>query len=537
MRIDSTTMRTTSPLFAIASALALLTPANAQSPHAGNGFGDAYIESGVATIGGTYDVTWGSPNALNGISVFCSSDAYTPMSFPGVGLVCMDFNSAAFYFDYFALDAQGEASASLPVPNSVSLVGNPPIFGCVAVCENNGFSITKTVRISYENADGYQAVSPMATARALHTVTPLFADARDNESRLLIAGGGGGTILVPLATDSTEIYEPLSRTFVPGPNMSIERTLHRGVRLADGTVLLIGGADSNGNVTDTCEIYDPTTNTISATGAMTAPRAGHAATLLSNGKVLVTGGLADYVDPNNNFVQVMNTAQDTAELYDPASGTWTAVASTMSSTRSGHSQVTLDNGNVLIIGGISGAQLSTLLMLPVPVYTGACDVYDPVANTMTATGSLTSPRGFLGASVLGNGDVLASGGSVSNTFVGTVSATGGCEVWNGSTWSAAVALPTPVTNHVQVRGENGDALIFGGLTGAFPTLAPVAAAGRHDGTTWTPGNDIGTNPGIPAALPQVTGAATAALLQDGTWLLVGGSDAVGPLTTTFVFHE
>jgi len=530
-------MRTPSPLFAIATALAVLAPLRAQSPHAGNGFGTAYIESGVATIGGNYDVTWGSPNEPNGLSLFCSSDGYGPMTFPGVGSVCMDFNSPAFYFDFFGLDAQGEASASLPVPNTISLVGNAPIFGCVVVCENNGWSISKTVRIPYENAGSYQAVGVMAAPRALHTVTPLYADARDNESRLLITGGGGGTILVPLATDTTEIYQPLTRTFVPGPQMALERTLHRAVRLDNGKVLIMGGADSLGAVTDTCEIYDPATNMLSAAGTMTTPRAGHAATLLPSGKVFVTGGLADYVDPNNNFIQVMNTAQDTAELYDPATDTWTAVPGTMVSKRSGHSQVTLDNGNVLIVGGIEGATLSVLLGLPVPVYTGSCTIYDPVANSMTSTGSMTSPRGFLGVSVLANGDVLASGGSVSNTFVGTVNATGACELFDGSTWSAVPALPTPVTNHVQVRAKNGDALIFGGLTGSFPTLLPVSDAGRHDGTTFTAGNPIGTNPGIPAALPQVTGASAAALLQDGMWLVVGGSDAVGPLATTFVFHE
>lgn len=530
-------MRTTSPLFAIATVIAVLAPLSAQTPHAGNGFGSAFLESSVATIGGSYDVTWGSPNAQNGISIFCSSDGYGPVSFPGIGPVCMDFNSSAFYFDYFALDAQGEASASLTVPNTASLVGNAPLFGCVVVCENNGFSISKTVRIPYENTDAYQLVGAMNTPRAQHTVTALGADARDNETRVLITGGGGGTVLVPLATDSTEVYVPLTRSFVPGPQMAVERTLHRSVRLDNGKVLIIGGADSLGVVTDACELYDPATNTLSATAAMTTPRAGHAATLLDNGKVLVTGGLADYVDPSNNFLAVMNTAQDTAELYDPATASWTAVPGTMVNKRSGHSHVTLANDNVLIIGGIEGAVLSTLLQSPVPVYTGSCTIYDPAANSMSTTGSLTSPRGFLGASMLANGDVLVTGGSISNTFVGTVNATGSCELFNGSTWSNVLALPAGVTNHVQVRAENGDALIFGGLTGGFPALAPVDTAGRHNGTTYTPGSLIGTNPGFPAATPQVTGAAAAARLADGTLLLVGGSDATSPLTITFVFHE
>ena len=134
MRIDSSAMPTTSPQPAITGLLAglfaVLAPLNAQAPHAGNGFGAAFLESGVATIGGNYDVTWGSLNAQNGISIFCSSDGFGPMLFLGIGPVCLDFNSSAFYFDFFSLDSQGEASASLLleaklcVPPTVGLVGS-----------------------------------------------------------------------------------------------------------------------------------------------------------------------------------------------------------------------------------------------------------------------------------------------------------------------------------------------------------------------------------------------------------------------------
>ncbi|WNG40275.1 hypothetical protein F0U61_46285 [Archangium violaceum] len=62
----------------------------------------------------------------------------------------------------------------------------------------------------------------------------------------------------------------------------------------------------------------------------------HTATLLANGKVLVPGGFS-------------YAALATAEVYDPATGTWSATAS-MSSPRYNHTATPLTDGNVLVVG-------------------------------------------------------------------------------------------------------------------------------------------------------------------------------------------
>jgi hypothetical protein len=71
---------------------------------------------------------------------------------------------------------------------------------------------------------------------------------------------------------------------------------------------------------------------------------GHAATLLPDGSVLVAGGGGDGM-------------LTFAELYDPASGSWTATPR-MTETRIGHTATLLPDGTVLVAGGFNGLALT-----------------------------------------------------------------------------------------------------------------------------------------------------------------------------------
>jgi hypothetical protein len=71
---------------------------------------------------------------------------------------------------------------------------------------------------------------------------------------------------------------------------------------------------------------------------MTTIRWAHTATLLDDGKVLVAGGL----DGSNNYLA-------SAELYDPISGTWKATGS-MTAGRAAHTATLLATGQVLVTG-------------------------------------------------------------------------------------------------------------------------------------------------------------------------------------------
>lgn len=112
----------------------------------------------------------------------------------------------------------------------------------------------------------------------------------------------------------------------------------------DGKVMRAGGADPP---TATCEVIDlgASTPQWSFTGAMATPRRQHNLTLLPDGQVLVTGGssAAGFNEPSG--------AVHTAELWNPATGAWTTLAS-CTRYRGYHSTaVLLPDGRVLSAGG------------------------------------------------------------------------------------------------------------------------------------------------------------------------------------------
>src|SRR5436853_6965299 len=78
------------------------------------------------------------------------------------------------------------------------------------------------------------------------------------------------------------------------------------------------------------------------TGAVTTARSWHTATLLNNGQVLIVGGVTNY-----SF-----SATASAELYDPTRGTFSPTGN-MTAPRATHTATLLPDGRVLIAGGSS----------------------------------------------------------------------------------------------------------------------------------------------------------------------------------------
>src|SRR5436190_422728 len=151
-------------------------------------------------------------------------------------------------------------------------------------------------------------------------------------------------------------------------SLNTARTDHAATLLPNGFVLVEGGEDTNFNVVASAELYDPASGTWTNTGNLNIARRNHTATLLANGMVLAAAGV------DSNFNALLS-----AELYDPASGSWTATSS-LNTARSQHTGTLLPNGMVLVAGGFDGGALTS------------AELYNPLGGSWTPTGSLNTAR-------------------------------------------------------------------------------------------------------------------------------------------------
>lgn len=511
----------------------------------GNGVGGAVLVTTVAPIvpggGGVVTIDFGQVGGGFGANaLLVLSDGLGPVIDPTVGPICIDLNSPTSQIIASAnLAATQTFPVSFVVPDVPTLPSFAPLYLLNFTFDSTlpfpFLSMSKTVRLSFENVDSYSATTgSMLQARALHTATALQRDAFDNRTGVLVTGGGAGSILAPVATDTTELFDDLRRVWTSGPLMSTPRALHAAVRLQDGRVLVCGGTDNAGTVLAAAEIYDPATGQFVAAAPMNALRAGHALTVMPDGRVLATGGVTTFAGGSAALVAILQTAQASAELYDPMSDTWTPVPGSMSAPRFGHAQVLLNDGRVMVTGGIDGA--FSLFGQGLPTYTASCDFFDTLPTpALTPAPSLPSARGAHQVALLPNGDVLSSGGIVSG-FLSVPTPTARVDRFNGSGWSSSAPLPTPVALHTASSTANG-VVIHGGINGTLVAPGSTSVAVLHDGATATTLEPIGTNvrntlaPGMASA----RGSHRMTRLHDGTYLLSGGADGSTAVATSYIY--
>jgi hypothetical protein len=322
-------------------------------------------------------------------------------------------------------------------------------------------------------------------------------------SDLSVDRGGFGYNLLASAGSASAVSAGFRvQGFCGSGNLSIEREFPAQAVLGNGKVLIAGGADNNGNALNTAELYDPATGTTSPTGNLSDPngRVQQVSVVLPNGKVLLAGGSSN--------VAILASA----ELYDPATGTFTSMGS-MSEPRFLAEAVLLADGRVLVSGGFN-----------TNVALNTAEIYDPATGSFTRTGNMNQGRGRHTMTLLPNGKVLVTGGrDAAVNFFGLASA----EIFDPSANQGAGAF-TLIGNMNSVRFvhtatllSNGTVLIAGGFNAGNESLS-VASAEIFDPST---------NTFTLTGSMNITRARfTATLLPDGTVLMAGGINSVTGVT-------
>jgi N-acetylneuraminic acid mutarotase len=270
------------------------------------------------------------------------------------------------------------------------------------------------------------------------------------DGRVLVAGGFGAN---NDALASAEIFDPTDNTFSPTAPMSVGRARFQGVRLDDGRVLVMGGNKSGnggGGALDSAEIYDPASGTWSSTGSMHHAREAARAVKLEDGRVVITGG-SDGGDPR--------ISEDTTEMYNPDDGTFEEIGP-MTAGRDRHAILLLGDGRVIVAGGEEDGDVLR-----------ATDVFDPLsgATIWTETAPLAYRRYAASYVTMANGNGLLCGG-----FDGGYLRT--CEIYDAATdtWSETEKLAKATSGALMVLMPGGSVLICGGLGSGDKTLASCA---------------------------------------------------------------
>jgi hypothetical protein len=289
-------------------------------------------------------------------------------------------------------------------------------------------------------------------------------------------------------------------TFVATGRMNTARMDFTSTLLLDGTVLIAGGALDEGAAQTylaSAELYDPATGEFTATGSMTTARAGQTATRLKDGRVLIAGGgdCAKGDTCGGSDVQVLASA----ELYDPATGAFTRTGS-MSTGRNEATATLLSDGRIVVAYGENTAP-------------ARAELYDPVSGKFTRTGKVLDFNNDATATRLADGRVL---------FIGSLVTGPAAEVYDPATG-------TSTTISYALSPDAAASALYNGQS--FARTAPQTAALPKDGhvllftggylETYDPATERFTPAGF-LSPPGQWNNPTATLLADGRVLFDGG---------------
>jgi hypothetical protein len=301
---------------------------------------------------------------------------------------------------------------------------------------------------------------------------------------------------------------------------------HAAAAMADGRVVLVGGLRDRQGFTPPLgtDVFNPVTGTFSTGPSLAVDRVRAEAVAIDADRVLVTGGQEDY-----------QTARNTAELLNLATGSTTATINTMGAQRIHHRMVRLttgaNSGKVLVMGGFNGP---VPYGVPTWMATSTVDLFDPATNMFTAsTATLNTARGLFTATALNDGRILIVGGIAPSPGAGALAS---AEIYNPATGTFTFTGSMSVARfgHTATRLPDGKVLVAGGDSNVTRSTAEL-----FDPAT-------GTFTALASRLAVARINHAAASLADGRVLVFGGEsgdffvrgtvEAYDPATQTFSLY-
>jgi Bacterial Ig-like domain (group 3)/Bacterial Ig-like domain (group 2) len=239
------------------------------------------------------------------------------------------------------------------------------------------------------------------------------------------------------------------------------------------------------------------------TGSMITVRAFNTATTLQNGQVLIVGGYAGGVNEIG-----------ACELFNPATGTFAPTGS-LNIPRAWHTATLLQNGQVLIAGGEATYSNGN------GYKPTQAELYDPATGLFSYTGNLNLGRFGDTATLLQNGMVLIAGGDFSTGKT--------AELYDpvAGTFAYTGSLNTPLWDHSATLLNDGTVLIAGGDNIQPSYTSPIVGTEIYNPAagTFTPTGNLNI----------ARENHTATLLASGKVLIAAGSGSQANLASAEIY--
>jgi hypothetical protein len=337
-----------------------------------------------------------------------------------------------------------------------------------------GMNVTSSAEIYDPLTKSWMPTSSMSEPRALHMALLLPT------GKVLVAGGRSLTS----ALASAELFDPESETWAPTTSLSEARSGANVIEAWDWSPLVVGGSGFAGELASS-EVFDVLTSTWRTVGALNFARAEHALAELPGKQIVAIGG------------RNAGGWTSSVEMYDPATESWSSFAN-LTTPRSAHTATSLRNGRILVTGGYDA--VGTTL--------ASAELID-ASGVVTAAPAMAASRWGHTATLLGNGNVLVVGGNCEVPTCLEYSEEYDSKL---NAWETPVPMDprSPMRFHTSTPLDNGHVLIAGGFNfGADPDTDPTYAdASVYDSAKCKPPGVGGTLAGGIAGAPNAVDLTT-----------------------------